>query len=265
MPLEVQAGVHRPIGALDLTAVFFQRLLELGMLVTDHDRAHVRIGELLELQTERGKHIRIGDEAPSIALTTSIRSPRHAGNCVARGRQNLRHDARPPVIASHEARTSSPNQERRLWRRHRLGLGTAKGRQAASLYRGSSDDLPSCSILLLGDGARIRSPRCFLRGKQRKRHRFDGQPAKAEVVELPSGGRIVLGRGRNAASRKPSVSGRWSVRRRWDTCDMSLKAHTNTRHVARGLEQRAPVKRPRTGGHRPGPDTEEVTLSAPEP
>jgi hypothetical protein len=45
---------------------------------------------------------------------------------------------------------------------------------------------------------------------------------------------------------------------------MSLKAHTNTRLVARGLELRAHVKRPRTGGHRPGPDTEEVTLSAPE-
>lgn len=45
---------------------------------------------------------------------------------------------------------------------------------------------------------------------------------------------------------------------------MSLKALTNTRHVARGLEWRAHVKRPRTGGYRPGPDTEEVTLDAPE-
>ena len=89
MQREVQAGVHRPIAALDLTAVFFQRLLELGMLVTDDDRAHVRIGELLELQIEGGKYIRIGDEAPSIVLTTSIRSLRHAGNCVARGRQNV--------------------------------------------------------------------------------------------------------------------------------------------------------------------------------
>jgi hypothetical protein len=49
---------------------------------------------------------------------------------------------------------------------------------------------------------------------------------------------------------------------------MSLKALTNARHVAGGLEQRGRVKRPRTGGHRPGPDTEEVTLNrnlAPSP
>ena len=68
------------------------------------------------------------------------------------------------------------------------GPNTAKGRLAGSLFRGSSDDLPSCSIFLVADGARIRSPRCFQRGKQRKRHRFDGQPAKADVVELRSGG-----------------------------------------------------------------------------
>ena len=173
-PFEVQAGVHRPIAALDLAAVFFQRLLELGMLVTDHDRAHVRIGELLERQIERGKHIRIGDEAPSIVLTTSIRSPRHVGNCVARGRQNFSPRREAPVIASHEAPASSPSQERRLWRRHGLGPDTAKGRLAGPLCRGSSDDLPSCSIFLVGVGARIRSPRCFQRGKQRKRRRFDG-------------------------------------------------------------------------------------------
>ena len=66
------------------------------------------------------------------------------------------------------------------------------------------------------------------------------------------------------SSRKRSVPGRRSVRGRWNTCDMSLKALTNARHVAGGLEQRAHVKRPRTGWNRPGPDTEEVTLSAPE-
>jgi hypothetical protein len=55
------------------------------------------------------------------------------------------------------------------------------------------------------------------------------------------------------------------VRPRWESCDMSLKALTNPRQVARGPEQLAPVKRPRTGCSRPGPDTEEVTLDAPEP
>ena len=93
MHLEVQAGVSRPIAALDLTPAFFERLLELGMLVTDDDRAHVGIGELLERQIERGKHIRIGDEAPSIVLATSMRSLRHGGNCVAGARQNVRHEA----------------------------------------------------------------------------------------------------------------------------------------------------------------------------
>jgi hypothetical protein len=32
-----------------------------------------------------------------------------------------------------------------------------------------------------------------------------------------------------------------SVRGRWETCDMSLKAITKPRHVARGLEQRVHV------------------------
>ena len=71
---EVQTRVHRPIATLDLAAAFFQRLLELGMLAADHDRPHVRIGELLDLQIQRGKRIRIGDEAPSIVLITSMRS-----------------------------------------------------------------------------------------------------------------------------------------------------------------------------------------------
>jgi hypothetical protein len=43
---------------------------------------------------------------------------------------------------------------------------------------------------------------------------------------------------------------------------MSLKVLNQPRHVAGGLEQRVHVKRPRTGGHRPGPDTEVVTLDA---
>lgn len=90
----MQTRVHRSIAALDLAAACFQRLLELGMLVADYDRAHVRIGELLELQIERRKRIRIGDEAPSMALITSIRSPRHSRNCVERRRQNF-HERRP--------------------------------------------------------------------------------------------------------------------------------------------------------------------------
>jgi hypothetical protein len=56
-----------------------------------------------------------------------------------------------------------------------------------------------------------------------------------------------------------------SVRGRWETCDMSLKDLTNPRHVARDLERRAHVKRPRTGWRRPGPDTEEVSLDAASP
>jgi len=48
-----------------------------------------------------------------------------------------------------------------------------------------------------------------------------------------------------------------AVRGRWNTCDMSLKALSFPRHVARGVDRRAREKRPRTGGHRPGTDTEE--------
>jgi len=36
-------------------------LLELGMLAADHDRAHARLGELLDLELERVKPIRVGD------------------------------------------------------------------------------------------------------------------------------------------------------------------------------------------------------------
>ncbi len=61
------------------------------MLATDHDQVHVRIGELLERQTERGERIRIGNEAPAIVLATIIRSLRHSEDCFARGCQNLRH------------------------------------------------------------------------------------------------------------------------------------------------------------------------------
>jgi hypothetical protein len=56
-----------------------------------------------------------------------------------------------------------------------------------------------------------------------------------------------------------------SVRVGWDTCGMSLQVLDSTRHVARDLDRRDPVKRrPRTGWHRPGPDTE-VALDAPSP
>jgi hypothetical protein len=48
-----------------------------------------------------------------------------------------------------------------------------------------------------------------------------------------------------------------SVRGRWNTCDMSLSAFGFPRHVARGVQRRVPVKRPRAGCRRPGPDTEE--------
>jgi hypothetical protein len=44
MDLEMQARVHRPTRVFDLAPPLFQCFLDLGMLVTDHERAHVGAG-----------------------------------------------------------------------------------------------------------------------------------------------------------------------------------------------------------------------------
>ena len=77
MHSEMQTWVHRPVDALNLAPPLFERLLELGMLVTDHERAHARIGQLLDLDANRGERMRVGDEAPSLVLAVSMRLRRH--------------------------------------------------------------------------------------------------------------------------------------------------------------------------------------------
>ena len=135
---------------------------------------------------------------------------------------------------------------------------------AARPTGGHSQRGPLRSHRQLSSRARCRCPRCVGRSP----------PVRQEQVEarrqIARRNPAIDCRGSHAVGPGAACSGTGrfrdgAVRRGWDTCDMSLKALTNPRHVARGLDRRGPVKRPRTGSHRPGPDTEGDAFDARSP
>jgi hypothetical protein len=76
---EVQPRIDRAPTEVDLAASLSQHLIELGMLVADHERAHLRITKFPFTEAKLGKDVGVSDETPTIEVTRSTgASTQHA-------------------------------------------------------------------------------------------------------------------------------------------------------------------------------------------